>query len=114
MIQSSDSSDGQELLDRLPPEVRDRLPAEVVAQLEDGTIDKLPDSVVEQLPARLQDRIPDDLIAGADSTQLAAVLIGAIVFSLLGVWWSITKRLLKLTLFFVVVGVVAFVWYTQR
>lgn len=87
----------QSAVDKIPEEVLDRLPDDVRQKLEDGVIDKIPEEVVERLPENLQDKIPPGLIEAASANPVFA-LIG--VLALAGFAYGVFKSAMKAAVFF--------------
>lgn len=100
-----------ELLDRLPDAVVDGLPSGIVDGLQDGTLDKIPEDVVDALPAGLQDAIPESAIDFASTNpQFTAILIAVGVISVLGFGYGVSKAAMKASMFFAILGAVAWFW----
>lgn len=87
----------QSAVDKIPEEVLERLPADVRQQLEDGEIDKIPQDIVDRLPEGLQDSIPPGLIEAASANPMFAV-IG--VLALAGFAYGVFKSAIKAAVFF--------------
>ena len=96
----------QSAVDGIPDEVLERLPEDIRRQLEEGLIDKIPQDVVDRLPEGLRDSIPPAFIDAATSNPLFAV-IG--VLALVGFGYGVFKSALKAAFFFGAVAAIA--WF---
>ncbi len=105
------AQDESELIDQLPDAVVDGLPADIVDGLQDGTLDKIPEDVFDALPANLQDRTPEGLIDFASTNpKFTAILIVVGVLSVIGFGYGVSKAAMKASMFFAIVGAVAWFW----
>jgi len=96
----------QSIVDSIPEEVLEKLPEDVRRQLEDGTIEKIPQEVVDKLPESLQDSVPTGLIEAASANPLFAV-IG--VLAVIGFAYGVAKSAVKAVVFFAALAAVA--WF---
>jgi hypothetical protein len=98
----------QSAVDSIPDEVLERLPEDVRRQLEDGIIDTIPQDIVDRLPEGLRDSIPPAFIDAATSNPLFAV-IG--VLALVGFGYGVFKSALKVAVFFGAVAAIAWFFF---
>lgn len=96
----------QSAVDSIPDEVLERLPADIRQKLEEGTIDKIPADIVDRLPEGLQDRVPPGLIEAASANPLFAV-IG--VLAVVGFGYGVIKSAVRAATFFGILAAVA--WF---
>ena len=100
-----------ELLDQLPEAVVNQLPTDILEGLQNGTLDKIPEDVVDALPAGLQDAIPEGAINFASTNpQFTAILITVGVLSVIGFGYGVSKAAMKASMFFAILGAVAWFW----
>ena len=96
----------QSAVDKIPQEVLDRLPDDLRDKLESGEIDKIPQDIIDNLPEGLRDSVPPGLIDAATSNPLFAV-IG--VLALAGFAYGVFKSAMKSAIFFGLLAALA--WF---
>ncbi len=96
----------------LDEEILERLPTDIRAAIKNGTLKVLPKDIVDSLPDQVSDSIPNSLIEAANANPvLTLILVICGVIGVIGFLYGVFKSGLKTTLFFGAVAAVSWGYF---
>ena len=99
-------------LSDLSEDILERLPSDIRDDIKNGTLQLLPKDVVDSLPDQVSDSIPDSLIEAANTDPvLTLILVICGVIGIIGFLYGVFKSGLKTTLFFGAVAACAWGYF---
>ena len=96
----------------LDDEILERLPTDIRDAIQNGTLKVLPKDIVDSLPDQVSDSIPKSLIEAANANPvLTLVLVICGVIGIIGFLFGVFKSGLKTALFFGVVAAISWGYF---
>tara|TARA_Y100000768_G_scaffold206844_1_gene155885 strand:+ start:271 stop:600 length:330 start_codon:yes stop_codon:yes gene_type:complete len=96
----------------LDEEILERLPTDIRGAIQNGTLKVLPKDIVDSLPDQVSDSIPNSLIEAANANPvLTLILVICGVIGVIGFLYGIFKSGLKTTLFFGAVAAISWAYF---
>tara|TARA_Y100001936_G_scaffold41748_1_gene40342 strand:+ start:2008 stop:2367 length:360 start_codon:yes stop_codon:yes gene_type:complete len=96
----------------LDEEILKRLPTDIREGIRDGTVKVLPKDIVDSLPDQISDTIPTSLIEAANANPvLTLILVICGVVGVIGFLYGVFKSGLKTTLFFGAVAAISWAYF---
>ena len=96
----------------LDDEILERLPTDIRDTIKNGTLKVLPKDIVDSLPDQVSDSIPKSLIEAANANPvLTLVLVICGVIGIIGFLFGVFKSGLKTALFFGVVAAISWGYF---
>tara|TARA_B100002019_G_scaffold68266_1_gene58800 strand:- start:279 stop:593 length:315 start_codon:yes stop_codon:yes gene_type:complete len=96
----------------LDDEILERLPTDIRDAIKNGTLKALPKDIVDSLPDQVSDSIPKSLIEAANANPvLTLVLVICGVIGIIGFLFGVFKSGLKTALFFGVVAAISWGYF---
>ena len=96
----------------LDDEILERLPTDIRDAIKNGTLKVLPKDIVDSLPDQVSDSIPKSLVEAANANPvLTLVLVICGVIGIIGFLFGVFKSGLKTALFFGVVAAISWGYF---
>ncbi|GIS39414.1 MAG: hypothetical protein Ct9H90mP11_07340 [Acidimicrobiales bacterium] len=96
----------------LDDEILERLPTDIRGAIKNGTLKVLPKDIVDSLPDQVSDSIPKSLIEAANANPvLTLVLVICGVIGIIGFLFGVFKSGLKTALFFGAVAAISWGYF---
>ena len=99
-------------LSDLDDEILERLPTDIRGAIKNGTLKILPKDVVDSLPDQVSDSIPKSLIEAANANPVLTLIL--VIFGVIGVvgfLYGVFKSGLKTTLFFGLIAAISWGYF---
>ena len=98
----------------LDDEILERLPTDIRGAIKNGTLKVLPKDIVDSLPDQVSESIPNSLIEAANANPvLTLILVICGVIGVIGFLYGVFKSGLKATLFFGVVAAISWGYFAM-